>query len=154
MHKSECQITERREWIVQSTSNLLRLLLYSKTYNLKLGLKWAMQTIYSYKLCYYFLVICKNFAASQDSNYTDSNVNSSMVETVKHFLEDFLHEYEKNPGERSESVCHPSPCHESAVCVVLGEERRRWRCVCPAGHTPVRHGDVRYCGPQVWRWWH
>ena len=108
-----------------------------------------MQTLYSYKLCYYFLVICKNFAASQDSNYTDSNVNSSMVETVKHFLEDFLHEYEKNPGERSESVCHPSPCHESAVCVVLGEERRRWRCVCPAGHTPVRHGDVRYCGRQV-----
>ena len=96
MHKSECQITERREWIVQSTSNLLRLLLYSKTYNLKLGLKWAMQTIYSYKLCYYFLVICKNFAASQDSNYTDSNVNSSMVETVKHFLEDFHPEYEKN----------------------------------------------------------
>merc|ERR1712010_156690 len=66
---------------------------------------------------------------------TSTNINSSIVDTLRDFLDNFLQEYERNPGERRENVCQPSPCHKSEECVRIGEEG--YRCICPPGMEQI-----------------
>lgn len=91
-------------------------------------------------------VIHENFGEELDNSNT---INSSIINTVRDFLDNFLHDYENYESvgrSRQEDVCDPSPCDESALCVRLGD--LTFRCVCPAGYTEVREEAGRYC----WFW--
>ena len=72
---------------------------------------------------------------------TSTNINSSVVDTLRDFLDNFLQEYERNPGKRRENVCQPSPCHRSEECIRIGEES--YRCVCPAGLEQIMEESSR-----------
>ena len=78
-----------------------------------------------------------------------NTINSSMINTVRDFLDNFLRDYENYESvgrSRPEDACDPSPCDESALCVRLGD--LSFRCVCPAGYWEVREEARRYC----WFW--
>ena len=80
-----------------------------------------------------------------ESNITTSiktNINSSIVNTVKEFLDNFLLEIKNIPAERIKTVCNPSPCDDTALCVRLGDET--FKCVCPSGFSEVKQASSRY----------
>ena len=100
---------------------------------------------YFFITCYCYVIL--RVAAQQNSGLelnktTSTNINSSIVDSLRNFLDNFLQEYEKNPRERRENVCHPSPCHRSEECVRIGEEG--YRCVCPPGLEQNLEDPIRY----------
>ena len=95
------------------------------------------KTFYSWLLVLVIGLIHENFG---------EELNSSMINTVRDFLDNFLHDYENYESvgrSRPEDACEPSPCDESALCVRLGD--LSFRCVCPAGYWEVREEAGRYC---------
>ena len=99
----------------------------------------------SYLICCYFLVASVSSLKTSElgSNITTStNINSSIVKTVKEFLDNFLLEIKNIPAERIKTVCNPSPCDETALCVRLGDET--FKCVCPSGFSEVKQDSSRY----------
>ena len=101
---------------------------------------------------FYFFIICFCYVifrvmAQQNSGLefnktTSTNINSSMVDTLRDFLDNFLQEYERNPTAKRQNVCDPSPCHRSEECIRIGEES--FRCVCPPGLEQIMEGPIRY----------
>ena len=77
-------------------------------------------------MCFCYVIISVRAQESSGLEFnktTSSNINSSVVDTLRDFLDNFLEEYQ--------NVCQPNPCHKSEECVRIGEDS--YRCVCPPG---------------------